>query len=165
MKYLFLVILILTLINSKCNLINHNINIDNKMLLIAIIAIITYLLVHNIINMIKVDENYADINDNTKILPKIGLCSSVCCPNYYQSNSLPIESDPRIKPEEIGTKYHTSNMSCSDGVRRGCVCLLKEPDYNDNNFLGTDNNKYVNMIAQSTTPIYTEKITKPPQTN
>jgi hypothetical protein len=99
-----------------------------------------------------------NLQESNNIIPKLGLCSKKCCPNYYKPQ-LPDIIDNRINSNDIGTKYITSNISCSDGVRDiGCVCIdkdilkyrydTKNNELKNYDFLGTDTNKQINHIPE-----------------
>jgi len=137
-KNMYLVISYIIFLNY--NNFNNFFEYNNFTLNIIFITIII-LINNNISNVIN--ENFSNLT-NDKILPNLGICSKKCCPNYYQSKSLPIVVDDRIKDSDIGTKYVTSNMSCSDGVKdKGCVCINKNMENNNYDFLNT--NKYHNL--------------------
>jgi|SaaInlV_200m_DNA_2_1039689.scaffolds.fasta_scaffold95061_1 hypothetical protein len=59
------------------------------------------------------------------------MCSSDCCGTQWPV-SFDTVRDPRIKEGEVskegedGTKYKTSNFTCSGLHGRGCVCLSNE---------------------------------------
>lgn len=101
------------------------------------INIIISLFIFNIIYFVLMsleNENFANVNDNNKILSSIGICSKKCCPDYYNNDIV----DDRIKEGDIGNKYLTSSFSCNDGVRdRGCVCIKSKLSTDNKNLLET----------------------------
>ena len=111
----------------------------HKILIIELLWInfIYIILLFLMLNILLVDtcEHFDD-----KIIPSLGICSKNCCPDYWNNKMI----DNRIKPGDIGQKYITSDMACSDGVRDiGCVCLKNTKQYNPKNYNPYDSRKIV----------------------
>lgn len=49
-----------------------------------------------------------------------GICSKLCCFSGWP-NSIDIQ-DKNIKQSDIGTIYNTTNYTCNDGFKTGCLC-------------------------------------------
>lgn len=66
-------------------------------------------------------------NDNSSECYKLdtNMCSPDCCGSQWPV-SFHINRDPRIKPGELGTKYISTNMSCTGKMGSGCICADKK---------------------------------------
>lgn len=53
------------------------------------------------------------------------MCSPDCCGRQWPV-SFDLKRDPRIKEGELGTKYISTNMTCSGKMGTGCVCADKK---------------------------------------
>ena len=102
--------------NSNCN--------------ISIFAIFTFVII-TILLLYKYKSNIFKLEKFTNQKKKqkkdksynLGVCSKNCCATQWP---VPIDltEDSKVKLNEVGTKYFTSNMTCNNGVTNtGCVCL------------------------------------------
>lgn len=106
---------------NKLHILDKNI-LKQILCLTIIILIILY-----VFNNIKIENFIADLNKFPYLLnpsefenPK---CSYLCCPTTWDSLRHGYDDINKINPEDIGTKYLTSNTYCSNGFTEGCKCI------------------------------------------
>jgi len=106
------------------NLIDSN-NIDNNIWKIIIIVIIFIFFIRTY------NENYYNQETFTAFtteaagqgISNIGVCSKSCCYSGWPSSV--VIDDGLVNQADIGTKYRTTNYTCSNGATSvGCICEL-----------------------------------------
>lgn len=96
---------------------------DNRFLLFVFLLIVVFfVLVYPKIKNNDVEEKFQTSLDKCK---KIDLL--ICSPKCAASGQFPVSfntgDDPRIKEEDIGTKWFTTNMPCTGKHGQGGVCM------------------------------------------
>ena len=95
---------------------------------IIFIIIILICMVCNNLYKFKVEsfDNKLKSNKPLKKTYNLGVCSKNCCATQWPT-SINVNEKSKIKPNDIGSKYFTSNITCNNGIiNTGCVCLTKE---------------------------------------
>ena len=71
----------------------------------------------------KTNESFTPLDDCKKV--DTFMCSPDCCGQQWPI-SFDVKRDPRIGKNDIGTKYASTNLTCSGIYGTGCVCATKK---------------------------------------
>ena len=98
-------------------------NSDNNMVCLMLLAVIFFMFVVPTMRKKDTKESFSPLDDCKK--PDTFMCSPDCCGPQWPV-SFDVKRDPRIKENDIGTKYVSTNLTCN-GIRgAGCVCATKK---------------------------------------